>query len=296
MSRITRVSATTRSARRDALLGAYVAPEVVAHVMSDGQTPLLSGVRLPVTVLFADICNFTRCADILPAERVVRLLDQHFDAMTTAAVAHQAMIDKLIGDAIMLVYGVPSARGDEAQRALYTAGMMHRAFAVLLKRWRTTLPAQLRLGLAVGCASGEVVLAHIGSAARMDYTIIGRSVNLAARLTAAAGPGETLVSASVHDAATSTPDWRVRFGRARRLVIKGLQGRVTAYPARVAVARTRASRAPTVTDSVCGMKLDERRALRVVYREQPYYFCSTTCRAAFRRSPGRYAAEPVTDP
>ena len=60
-----------RASRRAALLGAYVAPEVVAHIVSDGRTPLLSGVRLPVTVLFADIRGFTRLADTLPAERAL---------------------------------------------------------------------------------------------------------------------------------------------------------------------------------------------------------------------------------
>ena len=184
MSRSTR--AYSPAAQRTALLGAYVAPEVVAHIMSDGQNALLSGVRLPVTVLFADIRNFTRLADTLPAERVVALLDEYFDAMTAAALAHGAMIDKLIGDAIMLVFGVPRGRGDEAQRALATAAAMQGAFAALVRPWHRSLPARLRLGLAVGCASGEVVLANVGSAARMDYTVIGTPVNLAARLTAAA--------------------------------------------------------------------------------------------------------------
>ncbi len=295
MNRSIRRSSSGHATRRDALLGAYVAPEVVAHIMSDGRTPLLSGVRLPVTVLFADICNFTPLADTLSAERIVAMLDQFFDAMTAAAAAHRAMIDKLIGDAIMLVYGVPRAHGDEARRALFTAGAMQRAFAALLDRWRTTLPAPLRLGLAIGCASGEAVLAHVGSAARMDYTLIGRPVNLAARLTAAAGPGETLVSAAVRDAASATPGERIAFGRARRLSLKGLRGVVTAYPARLVAQRPHRAPAATATDPVCGMKLHARRALRVVYRGRPYHFCSTTCRAAFRRKPQRYAVDAGAD-
>lgn len=76
MSRVVRRSAPRRAVRRDALLGAYVAPEVVAHIMSGGREPLLSGVRLPVTVLFADMCDFTRLADALPAERIVTMLDE----------------------------------------------------------------------------------------------------------------------------------------------------------------------------------------------------------------------------
>ena len=278
-----------RAARRDALLGAYVAPQVVAHIVSDGRTPLLSGVRLPVTVLFADVCGFTRLADTLPAERVVTMLDEFFDAMSTAALTHRAAIDKLIGDAIMLVYGVPSAEGDEAWRALSTASAMHRTFTILRERWRPTLPTSLRPGLAIGCASGEAVLANIGCAARMDYTLIGRPVNLAARLTAAAGDGETLVSDAVRDATVAAQHAQARFGRARRLVLKGVRGRVTAYPTWMLAERRTRSRQPTsATDPVCGMKVDARRGAALVYRGHPYHFCSPACRTAFRRGPQRY--------
>lgn len=272
------------------MLRAYLAPEVVAHIVSDGRIPLLSGVRLPVTVLFADIRGFTRLADTLPAERVVTMLDEFFDAMSTAALTHRATIDKLIGDAIMLVYGVPRAGGDEVWRALSTASAMHRAFAILRQRWRSTLPPSLRPGLAIGCASGEAVLANIGSAARMDYTLVGRPVNLAARLTAAAGDGETLVSATVRHAAVAARHAHVRFGRARRLVLKGMHGRVTAYPAWIVAKRPTSRTQPTTaTDPVCGMKVDTRHGRVLVYRGRPYHFCSPTCRTAFRRSPQRYA-------
>jgi class 3 adenylate cyclase/YHS domain-containing protein len=287
-----------RPTRRDTLLGAYVAPAVVAHIVSDGRTPLLSGVRLPVTVLFADICGFTRLADTLPAERVVTMLDEFFDAMSTPAVTHRAMIDKLIGDAIMLVYGVPSAEGDEEWRALSTASAMHRAFAVLRERWRPMLPRSLRPGLAIGCASGEAVLANVGSAARMDYTMVGRPVNLAARLTAAAGDGETLVCVTVRNAGLAMTRAHVRFGPARRLVLKGMHGRVTAYPASLAMKPpTSRPRQTTATDPVCGMKVDAQRGRVLIYRGRRYHFCSPTCRSAFRRNPKRYVAvvRPPTD-
>lgn len=277
------------SSQRTALLRSYVAPEVVAHIMSDGRTPLLSGVRLPVTVLFADIRNFTRLAGTLPAERVVAMLDRYFHAMTAAATAHDAMIDKLIGDAIMLVYGVPQARGDEALRALATADAMHHAFARLLTGWRRLVPRRLRLGLAVGCASGEVVLANVGSAARMDYTIIGAPVNLAARLTDAAAAGVTLVSADVRNAVRAAPTADVRFGPARHLRLKGVRGQVVAHASRLGTPAAAGTTAPAVTDPVCGMKLTARRARRLMHRRRAYYFCSSSCEARFRRDPAVYA-------
>lgn len=283
-----RHSRPSRRGTRRALLGAYVAPAVVAHIMSDGRMPLLSGVRLPVIVLFADIRNFTPLADALPAERVVTILDEYFDAMTAAASAHGAMIDKLIGDAIMLVFGVPRARGDEALRALATAAAMHRAFRQLLRGWRKHVPANTRIGLGIGCAAGEAVLANVGSAARMDYTLIGAPVNLAARLVAAARPGTTLVSAGVRATVAAAPHAAAHFGRARRLRLKGLRRPVTAYTAEVSCVRRRARVPRVLVDPVCGMKLQPQHALSLVYDGQPYHFCSARCRTAFRRSPTRY--------
>ena len=280
---------TSRTAERAALLSAYVAPEVVRHIMSDGTVPLPSGVRLPVTVLFADICNFTRLADRIPPERVVNLLDEYFEAMTVPATAGGAMIDKLIGDAIMLVFGIPRATGDEAHRAIETAAAMHRAFDALLRRWRRALP--LRLGLAVGCASGDVVLANVGSMARMDYTVIGTPVNLAARLTTAASAGETLVSAPVREALRILS--RVRVGRVRHLSLKGFTSRVPAYPAVAAGVARREARLTSASDPVCGMKLSRRGAQRFAYAGRRYYFCSPRCRDAFQIDPERYVRRAV---
>ena len=281
-----------RTDRRRALLEAYVAPEVVAHILSNGRTPLLSGVRLPVTVLFADIRNFTRAAATLPAERVVALLDDYFDVMTAAAGGHGGMVDKLIGDAVMVVFGIPQAQGSEAQRALDTAAAMQRGFRALLERWRMQLPTSLRLGLGIGCASGDAVLANVGSSARMDYTLIGAPVNLAARLTAAAGDGVTLVSDAVRDAVRGTPGSSIRFGRARRLAVKGINGPVLAYAARLVSNQTLSEPRVSVSDPVCGMKLPATSSLRAIYRRRTYYFCSPPCRAAFRRNPMRYASGP----
>ncbi len=275
-------------ARREALLRSYVAPEVVAHILSDGREPLLSGVRLTVTILFADIRGFTRLADHLPAERVVNMLDEYFDAMTAAAVAHQAMIDKLIGDAIMLVFGVSVPRGDEAARALRAAHEMHCAFRLLLQQWRAALPMPLRLGLGIGCASGEAVLANVGSAVRMDYTTIGRPVNLAARLAAAAGSGVTLVNHVVREEVERSRAPGVRFGRPRSLSLKGFRGRTVAYPCRLQARRSAAVRAAATTDPVCGMKVNPQHALTSTYRRRTYYFCSAACRQAFRRDPRQY--------
>lgn len=268
-------------------LGAYVAPEVVAHVMSRGRQPLRSGVRIPVTVLFADLRGFTRLATMLPPEHVVAMLDEYFDAATTAAHASGAAIDKLVGDALMLTFGVPVASGDEALRALRCAAAIHRAFAPLPARWRRRY-GSLRVGLAIGIASGHAVLANVGSARRMDYTVIGTPVNLAARLTSVARAGETLVDAALHDAAAALTAG-LAFGRPRRLLLKGIRGHVLAYPVR-GTGSGRVPRRTAVSDPVCGMKLLPQDAVTRVHRGRRVYFCSASCRRRFDRYPERWSS------
>jgi len=271
---------------RAALLGAYLAPEVVAHIMSDGRVPLLSGVRLPVTILFADMSGFTRLAAALPAERVVALLDDFFAAMTGAAAGSDAMIDKLIGDAVMLVFGVPGSKGDEAIRALRVATAMHDAFERLRRRWQRSCPEAMRLGLAIGCASGPAVLANVGSAARMDYTVVGDAVNRAARLVAAARGGRTLVDANVRTQALQALVGQARhfrFGACRQLKLKGFRGTVPAYSASATV-RTKPTpgvQARRLEDPICGMKLSPPAPFVVTRRGHQYPFCSRRCRDTF---------------
>lgn len=277
--------------RRRALLESYIAPEVVAHILSDGRAPLLSGVRIPVTVLFADVRNFTRFAAALPAKRVVAFLDDYFEAMAGPATARGGTIDKLMGDAVMVVFGAPRASGDEAARAILAATAMHKAFVGLLGRWQVYLPTSLRLGLGIGCASGQAVLANVGSSARMDYTVIGEPVNLAARLTSIADDGVTLVSGAVRDAARTVAGFSLQFSRGRRLSIKGIRGRVTAYPAVALADGDAAPVTPTTTDPVCGMKLPAGGPLRAAHGSRTYYFCSVACRGAFRRNPRRFVAQ-----
>ncbi len=273
-----------RQADRDrhaALLGAYVAPAVVAHILSDGRVPLPSGVRVQVVILFADLSGFTRLAARLPADQVVAMLDNHFEAMTVAAAGSGATIDKLIGDAIMLVFGIPVALGDEALRALHVAAAMHAEFAALADRWRASGRGASPVGLAIGCAVGEVVLANVGSAARMDYTVIGAAVNRAARLVAIAARGTTLVDEGVRRQAEAQGGRAFAFGPRRALHLKGFAGTVAAYAARARLAVAVSPRKPARVDPVCGMKLPAPTAYHLRHAGRRIYFCSRRCRERF---------------
>ncbi len=150
--------------------------------------------RRPVTVLFADLVGFTRMSRELDAEEVHRLLEQYFEAADEIVERCGGAIDKHIGDAVMAVFGAPVAHGDDGARALRAALDIHRTVAAL------GVKVGRELAVHIGVAAGEVIASGLGSGRHRAYTVIGNSVNLAARLLQLAGAGETVLDASVHGA------------------------------------------------------------------------------------------------
>jgi class 3 adenylate cyclase/ActR/RegA family two-component response regulator len=149
----------------------------VARVMIDTSELALGGAMREVTILFADIRGFTPLAEALGARRVVDLLNEYFSYMADVIGAKGGIIDKFIGDAIMVLFGVPTSRGDDADRAVAAARSMHRALT-LMNQHRAG--SELRIG--VGLGSGPAIAGQIGSPDRMNYTVIGDPANLASRI------------------------------------------------------------------------------------------------------------------
>lgn len=158
-----------------------------------------------ITVLFSDIVGFTQLANTLRSRRVAELLNEYLAAMTKAVFSNGGTVDKFMGDAILALYGAPEelTPNEQVRRAINTARAMHRSLADLNQRWQDQgvfdgdklTSVQFRCGIHQGTA----VVGMFGSAERADYTAIGPSVNIAARLQAAAVPGTILVSAAVAD-------------------------------------------------------------------------------------------------
>jgi adenylate cyclase len=162
-----------------------------------------SCVRLRACVVVANLRGLTRIASRLEPPVVVRLLEEFYATMTDVAVAHRAMIDMLLGDALLLLYGMPSPRRDDPVRAVRTAIDMQRAFLALRNRWLARGDAgAASLAFCAGTASGEVLIASLRPSLWPDYTAVGEPVNMAVRLCGAARGGEHLVDeatyASVH--------------------------------------------------------------------------------------------------
>ncbi len=160
------------------LLDKNVSPEVAAQLIRDGAA--LGGQEREVTILFADLRGFTTLSEKLPPTDLLALLNRYLDRMSTAIEAHGGVIDKFIGDGIMALFGAPVAQGDAADRALAAALAMERALADLNRE----LAAEGRppLGIGVGVNTARVVAGNIGSHRRLNYSVIGDGVNVAARI------------------------------------------------------------------------------------------------------------------
>ena len=166
----------------------YVAPSVVAEILQNREAAegILLGKNLPVTVLFSDLKGFTALTQRLSKEgrstELVQQLNTYLGAMVAVITAHGGTVDKFIGDAVMAVFGSPRSRGIalEAAQAVRCAIAMGERLEQLNQQWLLENIAPLASG--IGIASGDAVVGQIGSPERMDFTVIGNTVNLASRL------------------------------------------------------------------------------------------------------------------
>ena len=181
-----------REARLRGDLGRFLSKELVDAITAGEHELSLGGRRASVSVLFADVVAFTPLAETRPAEEVVALLNELFTLLTEVVFRHGGTVDKFVGDCIMAVWGAPVFAEDHAERALAAAEDMMRFLENANDGWKQRYGVEIRLG--IGVNSGEAIVGNIGSDKRMDYTVIGDVVNVAARLEAIAAPNQVLVS------------------------------------------------------------------------------------------------------
>ena len=180
--------------RANRLISRYVPAQVASRILAgDGTVEHLD--RRKVTVFFSDVVGFSELADRVEAEEFARVLNEYLAEMTGIADAHGGTVDKFMGDAIVVLFGAPVAGGEREQAlaAVRMALAMQERMAALRARWRREGiedPFQIRIGVNTGVAS----VGNFGSGGRMDYTAVGRQVNLAARLQTHCEPGRVLVS------------------------------------------------------------------------------------------------------
>ncbi len=169
----------TQGKRLEGAMRRFMTQNVVDQVLGH-ENDLLFGAACEASVMFADIRNFTAMAEQLSPREAVDMLNEIFTELFEAVAAFDGMLDKFIGDALMAVYGAPISGANDAANAVASAIQMQALIAKINARRRERGLEDIRLG--IGIASGEVIAGTIGSPKRMDYTVIGDSVNLAARL------------------------------------------------------------------------------------------------------------------
>ena len=204
-------------------LSRYLPPQVVDLITSKGGSVELGGVLQPVTVLFADIRGFTSLSEQMDAREVVDLLNDFFGVMTAAIFQSNGTLDKFIGDCVMALFGAPIPSERSPRNALVAAVRMQQQVARLgAERVQRGL-APMRIG--IGLHHGPAVVGNIGSAERMQYTAIGDTVNIAARLVSRAEPGQILVSEAMYKAAGGSD----LFHDLGQVSVKGRDAQVRVY-------------------------------------------------------------------
>lgn len=174
----------TAEKRVKSTLARYMDPQLADQMLAEGRTEdLMGGKDTVATVLFSDIRGFTTFTEALGAQGTVKLLNEYFELMVDVISAHGGMLDKFIGDAIMAAFGIPMAHDDDEDRGVLSAiNMISR-----LWEWNEARAkrGEAPIDMGIGLNTDSIVAGNIGSQKRMDYTMIGDGVNLAARLESA---------------------------------------------------------------------------------------------------------------
>jgi class 3 adenylate cyclase len=198
------------------VLDAVADPEVAAELMAGALD--LGGRTQEVGILFCDIRGFTTLTERMDPADVITMVNEHMTLLTEVAYAHGGTIDKFVGDLIMVTFGAPKTGTDDAQR------MVRCAHAMVAARARANAGASRPIEIGVGCAFGPVVAGCMGSERRLDYTVLGARVNLAARLCSKAPAMRVLVDGEARRRA----GWGT-YAALAPLEAKGFSGLVEAF-------------------------------------------------------------------
>lgn len=178
----------------------YLSPNLADRILANPLMPCGAGIegaqlRMHAAVMFADMRGFTGLSERLPPGQVVDLLNEFFALLTDVAFEYDGNIFSMAGDSLLIGFGVPVEQPDETVRAILAGRAMLDRFTGLAHRW--AVQHAVETGLGIGINVGEVIAGNVGSRAYMNYTIIGDTVNVAARLGQRARAGEMLFSDAV---------------------------------------------------------------------------------------------------
>jgi class 3 adenylate cyclase len=186
--------ARERATLRNAF-GGYVSPQIMSEILAGRITPELGGKRERVCILFSDVRNFTTRSEFMSPEALIDMLNRYFTEMTHCVHVHGGTVDKFIGDGMMCFFGAPQPLANACDSAVAAGKEMLVRLEALNKKFADEKLEPLAIG--IGLHFGEVVLGHVGSGDRHEYTAIGDAVNTASRVEGLTkGAGFTLVISS----------------------------------------------------------------------------------------------------
>ncbi|MEF3302612.1 CHASE2 domain-containing protein [Paenibacillus sp. GYB003] len=180
------------------IFGRFVPKAVVEQMLATGEEVKLGGERMDISLMFVDIRGFTTLSEKLEPEQVIQFLNEYLDVCTKAIFKYNGTLDKFIGDGVMAIFGAPVRYDNHAEMAVRAALEMKKQTAALEQRLMEKLGFTVRFGIGINC--GPAIVGNIGSEElRLDYTAIGDTVNLAARLESNAKPGQILISEPIYE-------------------------------------------------------------------------------------------------
>lgn len=169
----------------------YMSAEVVDEIMLNPDAIALGGEKREITVLFADIAGFTDISERLYPEDLVQFLNRYLSAMTNTIRANRGNVNKYLGDGIMAMFGAPLKESNHATLACLSALAMQAQLEQLRETW--IAEGHPRITARIGISTGSLIVGNVGSSERLEYTIIGDTVNLASRLEGANKPFQTRI-------------------------------------------------------------------------------------------------------
>lgn len=207
------------------MLEQYVAPEVAELLMASTQGLMDIGGIQTITVLFADIRNFTHLVQHLPPEKLRIFLNSFFDIFSNVVFSWKGTLDKFMGDAVLAIFGAPIALEKASNAGVSAACQILHEFEILRKQWMLTSGLFKNIGLGIGMSKGDMFLGNVGSTRRLDFTVIGTDVNIAQRLASEACSGQILITGPVQaDIGENFP-----FKKEKARMLRGLEKEVELY-------------------------------------------------------------------
>ena len=202
----------------------YVSPEILKWLKDTGGESLKkdSARRREISILFSDIAGYTSLSNSLNAESIMKSLELYLDEMMKVTADYNGYVDKINGDGLMILFGAPKPFEDHAQKALECALKMQQRVSEMQGQWTEITGRELKIR--IGVATDKVFVGNLGGKGHIEYSAIGRGVNLAARLEKSSDVGGILVSEMTLEKAVMRPD-----GKSREVELKGYENKVKVW-------------------------------------------------------------------